>query len=81
MMSWRRGAKTFCALHMTEWRIPDSPPEDLELTSEQFEELKETLASPNLQKQTCTQQELIDAGYCCWLQYMMYRLSAVIKLD
>lgn len=66
---------------VTGWIVPDKPPADIELTSEQFDELRELLAHEQCPKQDCSQQALNDAGYSCWLEYMMSRLVFVIDRD
>jgi hypothetical protein len=66
---------------VTGWKLPVEAPKALELTAQQYDELRELLASDLLPAQTCTQETLERCGYSCYLEYMMHRLSLVIERD
>jgi hypothetical protein len=61
--------------------LPETPPPELELTDDQWALVKEHLASKDLPKRDCDLAKLKAAGYCCWLECMMYRLATTILAD
>jgi hypothetical protein len=65
----------------TGWSVPDDPPEDIELSREQFERLKETLADDDFPQQDVDLAAINKAGYKCWLHFMMYQMALNVERD
>jgi hypothetical protein len=63
----------------TGWRVPDICPPDIDLTMEEYEELKELLAEAIAKREPKYSLATLEKhGYTCWLHYLMHQYACYV---